>query len=400
MLFTIKRPKSERFFQLSFNGFTPRGRNRIERYLNTVSEFLGALFGYLRKRLTLGILYIGKLFLLLAGLTVTLKAFITRKLIWSRGRLGRSVATFAVMTAAFAVFLLGEVFNSSRLVNSQEISRDYLRNVSDIIPPKNIAMTSIPESRRTESVVYVVEGGDTLYGIGEKFKVSTDAIKYVNSLTDYSVLKPGQEITIPPVIGLVHKVATGDSLQSIANKYEVPSQAIADFNYILDTSKLAVGTELVIPGAKVPETYIAPPTVATAFTPPTATVVAPTGKGWCMWPTSVRIVTQYFSWYHNGVDIATSWGSSMPPLYACSSGNVSRAGWDPFGLGLHVRVTHNNGYETVYGHMSKINVSYGEKVDKGQTIGLMGNTGRSTGPHVHFTIYYNGVPQNPMNFIQ
>ena len=398
MLFTIKRPKSERFFQLSFNGFRPKGRNKIEQILHTFLDFLKALLRYFRRKIALSILDIGKLVLFVGRLFRGSKGFLVRKLIWSRGKLGRPIATLAVMSSAFLVFLLGEVLNSSRFVNSQEISRDYLKNVTDIIPSKNTAMTTIPESRRTEPVKYIIEGGDTLYDIGNKFKISTDAIKYVNNLTDSSVLKPGQEIVIPPVAGIIHKVEKGDTLQSIAKKYEVPSQSIADFNYILDVSTLAVGTELVIPDAKIPQEIIVPaiPAVITPSYPDAPSV----GSGWCMWPTTVRIITQYFSVWHNGLDIATPWGRGMPPLYSCAGGTVTRAGWDPWGLGLRVTVDHGNGYQTVYGHMSRIDVSYGQEVGKGQVIGLMGNTGRSTGSHVHFTINYNGVPQNPLRYIQ
>jgi murein DD-endopeptidase MepM/ murein hydrolase activator NlpD len=82
------------------------------------------------------------------------------------------------------------------------------------------------------------------------------------------------------------------------------------------------------------------------------------------------------------------------------SGVVIRAGWDPWGLGLHVRIDHGNGYITIYGHMSRLDVSYGQEVDRGQIIGIMGSTGNSTGPHVHFMVEYNGVAQNPLNFTQ
>jgi murein DD-endopeptidase MepM/ murein hydrolase activator NlpD len=397
MLFTIKRSKSERFFQLRFQGFRPRGRNKIEQYIYILREYFKALLLYFKRKIRQFVRFATFLVLYVSRLARALKAFTVRKLIWSRGRLGKPVINFVVMAAAFIIFLLGEVFNSSKFVNSQEISPDYLASVTDIIPPKNTALTSVPESRRTEPIAYVVEGGDTLYGIGEKFKVSIDAIKYVNSLTDNSVLRPGQEITIPPVSGLIHKVQKGETLQSIAKKYDVPSQAIADFNYILDTSSIALGTELVVPGAKIPEPVYIPPVIPAVIAPPSADPNA--SSGWCMWPTSVNIITQYFSWYHNGVDIATPW-SMTPPLYACGSGTVVRAGWDPWGLGLHVRISHPGGYETTYGHMKEIYVSYGDEVDKGQTIGLMGNTGRSTGPHVHFIIKYNGAPQDPMKYIR
>jgi murein DD-endopeptidase MepM/ murein hydrolase activator NlpD len=399
MLFTIKRPRSERFFQLSFNGFRPNGRNRIEQVLNVWFEFAKAVYLYLLTRSKAAVRFVGRFILFLGAATRNLKSLVVRKLIWSRGRLGRPMATGIVMSAAFLVFMLGEVFNSSKYVVSLEISPDYLANVSDIIPQRNVAMTTIPEDRRSEPYTYYVQDGDTLYAIGERFKISTDAIKYVNGLTDFSVLKPGQEIVIPPLAGLIHEVESGDSLQSIARKYDVPAQAIADFNYILDTGQLAVGTELVIPGGKVPQP-VAPPTPTFPVriaAPPSADTTA--SRGWCMWPTTARLISQYFSWYHNGLDIATPWGGGMPPIYACSGGTVTRAGWDPFGLGLHVRVNHGNGYETVYGHMSTVYVSYGQAVGKGQTIGLMGNTGRSTGPHVHFTVLYNGIPQNPLNYI-
>jgi len=189
-------------------------------------------------------------------------------------------------------------------------------------------------------------------------------------------------------------------LSSIATKYDVASQAIADFNYILDTSSLALGTELVIPGAKVPTPVIpAVPSLPSGI-PGGGYAPAPVSSTFCVWPSSVRIITQYFTWYHNGVDIATPIGTAMPPLYACTSGVVTRSGWNPWGLGLHVSIDHGNGYETVYGHMSRIDVGYGERVSRGQVIGLMGTTGRSTGPHVHFMVKYNGVAQNPLNYMQ
>jgi murein DD-endopeptidase MepM/ murein hydrolase activator NlpD len=398
MLFTIKRPKSERFFQLSFKGFRPKGRNKIERYLGVVLEFIKALLRYLRRKIGQVLYIAGKSVFLTGRISSESKAYVTRKLIWSRGRLGKPLVTVIVMSSAFLVFTLGEVLNGSKLVNSQEISPDYLSSVTDIIPQRNNATTTIPENRqRTEPTIYLVEGGDTLYSIGEKFKISVDAITYVNNLSDTSILKIGQEVVIPPVSGLIHKIEKGDTLQSIATKYDVPVQAIADFNYILDTSKLAVGTELVIPGAKVPQAPVVEIIPSVIVNYPSADTNA--SRGWCMWPTTTRIVTQYFSWYHNGVDIATSWNNSMPPIYSCGSGRVIRAGWDPWGLGLHVRIAHPGGYTTIYGHMSRIDVSYGDEVSKGERIGVMGSTGHSTGPHVHFTVEYNGVPQNPLKYV-
>jgi len=400
MLFTIKKPKSERFFQISFKGFIPKGKNALDKFFAAWGEFLKLLRWYLLKKTGLFLIFLFKRGVALFKLPVRMKNYLIRKLIWSRGRLGRSIATSFIMLASFMVFLLGEVFSGSSYIIDKSSNTDYLATSLDIIPTLALATTTIPEERkRNESFTYNVETGDTLSSIGNKFKISIDALKYVNGLADYSTLKVGQAITIPPVTGLIHKVGAGDTLSSIATKYSVPSQAVADFNYILDTSKLALGTELVIPGGKVPEqVYIAAAPALPSSRGGNSN--APSDKNFCVWPSTVRIITQYFSWYHNGIDVATPLSGGMPPLLACRGGKVIRAGWDPWGLGLHVQIDHGNGFKTVYGHMSRLDVSYGEEVDSGEIIGLMGNTGRSTGPHVHYMVEYNGVAQNPLNYTQ
>jgi murein DD-endopeptidase MepM/ murein hydrolase activator NlpD len=392
MLFTLKHPKSKRHYQLRFKGFSPNK--------NIIKAFFNALGKYFVRKVRGLVGFIVKTFNFIRKLPENIKDYLVKKLIWSRGRLGRPIANLAVMAIALVVFTFGEVLNSSRFVSGGEISPDYLTYTSDIIPNVNTATTLVPDSRkRAESFEYTVAQGDTLSSIGEKFKISTDALKYVNSLTDSSILSIGQTITIPPVSGLVHTIEDGDTLESIAEKYDVAPQAVADFNYILDTSKLAVGDELVIPGAKVPQPVVPIiPSYPVTTTPGVTLPPASPSQGFCVWPTSTRIITQYFAWYHNGVDISKPASMGYPPVYACREGVVVRAGWDPFGLGLHVRIDHGNGYETVYGHMSSLYVSYGESVSRGQAIGLMGSTGRSTGPHVHFIVKYGGVAQNPLNY--
>ena len=393
-----RRLRLQRISQLPLGGFEPSWGQNFKKLFSPLGLFFRAVFKYFGKKLKAFGRFLIRTVVLGANFGVWLKALTVKKLIWSRGRLGRPIANVIVLAIAFMVFTFGEILSSKKFVNSQEISPDYLSNVTDVIPNRNIATTLIPEERkRAESFIYTIEGGDTLSGIGEQFKISIDAIKYVNGLTDSSVLTVGDTLTIPPISGLIHTVESGDTLESIADKYSVASQAVADFNYILDTSTLAVGTELVIPDAKVPVQVIPQ---APIFIPqsPLAFDIPNLGDGF-IWPTTTRIITQYFAWYHNGLDVAVPWGWGMPPIFASSSGTVTRAGWDPWGLGLHVRVDHGNGFETVYGHMSSINVGYGQRVSQGQVLGLMGSTGRSTGPHVHFTINYNGVPQDPLGYI-
>lgn len=389
----------QKISQLPLGGFEPKWRGKLKKIVPPLTPFFRALFKYGNKKLN----HFGR-FVIHAVVSVSksagwLKALIIKKLIWSRGRLGRPIANLIVLAIAFMVFFFGEVLSSKKFVNSQEISPDYLSNVTDVTPNRNVATTLIPEERkRAESFTYTVKGGDTLSGIGEQFKISVDALKYVNGLTDASTLSIGDTLTIPPVSGLIHKVESGDTLEAIADKYSVAPQAIADFNYILDTSTLAVGSELVIPDAKIPVQVILP-TPTFGSQPQLAFDVPNLGDGF-IWPTTTRIITQYFSWYHTGVDLAVSWSWGMPPIFASSSGTVTRAGWDPWGLGLHVRIDHGNGFETVYGHMSRVDVGYGQRVSQGQVIGIMGSTGRSTGPHVHFTVNYHGVAQDPFGYIR
>ena len=127
---------------------------------------------------------------------------------------------------------------------------------------------------------------------------------------------------------------------------------------------------------------------------------APTGS--FRWPTSGTITSQYGyrnifggSSFHGGIDIANSYGTD---IVAADGGVVVYAGWMS-GYGYLVQIDHQNGYVTYYGHNSKLLVSVGDKVFKGQHIAEMGSTGRSTGSHCHFEVRLNGERQNPMNYL-
>lgn len=334
-------------------------------------------------------------------LTKSLKEWSISKLIWSRGKLGKPIADFAVITVTFLVFLIGGVFNSNRLVNSSTTNPDVFKNTTDYLPKYQTTLLLVPEERKkNESIKYTVVEGDTLFSIGNRFKISADAIRYVNNLADADSIRIGQELVIPPISGIIHKVKAGDSLASIAKLYDVSSQAIADFNYLTDISALSVGSELVIPDAKIPQQVNLATGTQSQITPNEPAAFAPgTKKGWCIWPTTARIITQYYYWYHTGLDIATPWFSAMPPIYSCAAGRVVRAGWDPTGYGIMVLIDHGNGYQTLYAHLSKLNVSVGQNVRQGTVIGSMGNTGRSTGPHLHFEVRRGSARQNPLNHV-
>lgn len=111
------------------------------------------------------------------------------------------------------------------------------------------------------------------------------------------------------------------------------------------------------------------------------------------WPTHGTITQTFFAW-HPGIDIANDVGT---PEVAADGGQVVFAGWGSYGI--YVEIDHGNGFHTIYGHMSAVVVKTGQAVTQGQLIGLMGATGRASGPHLHFEIRYQGVPQDPIDLL-
>lgn len=261
--------------------------------------------------------------------------------------------------------------------------------------------TNISEKPRSEIIDYKVESGDTLSSIANKFGISADTIRWANDLTG-DTIKPGQTLKILPLTGVSYTVKSGDTLESVAKKFSGEQQPILDFpfNDIPDDLSLKAGQLLIIPDGTPPETkappkprpqpqYLAQGPASPAFSAP--------GGAQFIWPAG-GIITQYFSWYHPGVDIANR---AAPGIAASDGGTVVVAGWpDGGGYGNRVVVDHGNGYTSLYAHLSNIYVSVGATISRGQLIGQMGSTGRSTGTHLHLEIHYKGVALNPLAILK
>jgi len=257
--------------------------------------------------------------------------------------------------------------------------------------------TLVTVKPRAEIIEYSVQPGDTVSTIAEKFGVSIDTIRWENDLKSVKDIKPGQILRILPVTGVRHKVKPGDTIYSIAKKYQVDPQTIVDWPYNSfandETFALAVGQDLIVPDGVKPKEMPTTPRPAYYAQVPGAGA----GTGQFVWPTSGRI-SQGFAWYHKAIDIANK---DAPDILAADGGTVVIAGWvAPTAYGNHVVIDHGNGFATLYAHMSQIYVSVGQKVARGQAIGKMGSTGRSTGVHLHFEIRQNGSTQNPLNFLK
>lgn len=260
--------------------------------------------------------------------------------------------------------------------------------------------TNISQKPRAETIEYEVKSGDTISGVADKFGVSADTIKWANDLENVNSIKPGDKLKILPVSGVAHVVKSGDTLESVAKKYSAEQQPIMDFpfNDIPDDFKLKIGQVLVIPDGTPPQAPAkAKPSPQYISQGPSSSTFNAPGGGNFIWPVQ-GVLTQYFAWYHPGLDVANRVG---PPIAASDGGVVVVAGWpDNYGFGNRVVVDHENGYQTTYAHLSNIYVTPGQRVSRGQTIGQMGSTGRSTGTHLHLEIRYKGIAVNPLAILK
>jgi murein DD-endopeptidase MepM/ murein hydrolase activator NlpD len=268
--------------------------------------------------------------------------------------------------------------------------------------------TLISDKPRDEIMEYEVKSGETLSQIAEKFDISTDTVKWSNDLEDKDTIKPGQILKIMPVTGIAHQVTRGDTVYTIAKKYDTNPQAIVDFpfNDIGENLGLRIGQIIIVPDGTPPEKPKATKAPVQVVDGPKETTKKPTtqgdGKstGSLSWP--VRgLITQGYKSYHKGIDIA---GSTGDAVVAADGGEVIVSGWvDNTGYGNRIMIKHSNGLVTLYGHLqaNSNRVKTGDKVSKGQVIGLRGSTGRSTGPHLHFEVRKPGAAnQNPMNYLK
>jgi len=262
----------------------------------------------------------------------------------------------------------------------------------------SLPSTFLNTNIRSKVVDYIVAEGDAVSTIAEKFGIKVNTILWANNLTSGSTIRPGDKLTILPTDGVLHKVKNNDTLDKIAKYYNSTSDKISEFNALADANDLIVGEFLIVPDGKVPPPPAPAPKPRSRLASKNVFKIPPSssssGKG-MIWPTSGHVITQYFGWRHTGLDIDGDYSS---PIYAAESGTVILAGWGT-GYGLHVRLSHGNGVETVYGHMSKLYVEKGDAVEKGQTLGMMGSTGWSTGSHLHFEVRLGSKRVNPLDYL-
>jgi murein DD-endopeptidase MepM/ murein hydrolase activator NlpD len=274
--------------------------------------------------------------------------------------------------------------------------------------------TLIPTRGRSEVITYAVQKGDTLFGIADKFSLHPETVLWGNYFTlkdDPHLLIPGQVLNILPVDGTYHYVTQGSTLEQIAKFYGVTPQDIVDGpgNQLDPNNPVPTpNTWLVIPGGhRESQAWTVPTTLtrssrssgsaASNFGQCPGGYTGAVGVGSFVWPTENHTVGGYnYSAIHHGIDLRAGLGD---PIYAVDGGVVVYAGWNDFGYGNLVVIDHGNGWQSVYGHLSQWNVDCGQSVFQGNVIGLAGSTGRSSGPHLHFELRYNGAYVNPLDVL-
>src|SRR6056297_306529 len=290
----------------------------------------------------------------------------------------------------------GESFTSATATSEQAEGLEEAQNLDDSLKD------------RKEVLEYTVQTGDTVSTIADKFGISVNTILWENGLSAYDLIRPGDELVILPISGVRHEVDRGESLSYIASKYDISKSKIIEANNISDPGRLSVGEKLLIPGGeKQDDSSSSSQSVSSGRTSGQSAISAvkdvvqsprtsQVSSNKMHWPTTGHRITQYYSWRHKGLDVADNIGT---PLFASDAGVIEFVGWSR-GYGNNIVIDHGGGKKTRYAHMHRFYVSRGERVAKGQTLGEMGNTGWSTGPHVHFEVVINGRRQNPLNYIK
>jgi murein DD-endopeptidase MepM/ murein hydrolase activator NlpD len=231
---------------------------------------------------------------------------------------------------------------------------------------------------------YTIKQGDTIGQIAKEFGLNQDTILSINNIRNSRLLQIGRQLSIPNQDGIVYKVKKGDLLAKIAENYQVEVSALKTANELF-SEKVKEGSTLFIPGAKL-----------------NLMDLQEINGDLFGWPLRGYITSRYgyrhnpfggARQFHTGIDIGAAMGT---PVRAAMTGRVSAAGYNDTS-GNYVIVSHHTGYRTLYAHLSVVRVKAGAFVRTGDRIGDVGSTGLSTGPHLHFTVYKNGITVNPLS---
>lgn len=261
------------------------------------------------------------------------------------------------------------------------------RGGADIVIDENALVSTGPisedeiSSRSTngEIRVYTVREGDSLSEVADMFNVTANTIMWANDIAKSTDIQPGDSLVILPIVGVRHVVKSGDTISTIAKKYEGNEEEILAYNQLSSASEISVGNTIIVPGGAMHEKSAVKAKASTK-----ASAASGGSSSGFTHPAPGSVRSQGIHGY-NGVDLA---GASGSAIRAAAGGEVivaKASGWNG-GYGNYIVVKHSNGTQTLYAHLSSVNVGVGGYVSQGEVIGGMGNTGKSTGNHLHFEV--------------
>lgn len=358
-------------------------------------------------------------------------------------QLGLGESLLRVGTVVLSVALLGMVVWLIQLSAAQTAEAEGETNVQIVVPtvggaggggiPQQVVdafsgvprlaqeRTIIPSRPRQEIAKYTVLEGDTIFGISEKFGLKPETLLWGNYyvlLDNPHSLKPGQELNILPVDGTYHEWQQGEGLNGVAKYYGVTPEDIINYPAnnldpatIGDFANPSIppGTWLIVPNGRREFVSWSAPLGLTRENPASARVLGEgacgsisggaVGYGTFIWPSNKHYLSGFDyspSTNHWGIDIA---GNEGEAVYATDAGVIVYAGWNNYGYGNMLMVDHGSGFQSLYAHLSALNVVCGQSVGQGDVIGAIGNTGRSSGAHLHFEIRAISSYVNPWDVL-
>ncbi|MGZ9163632.1 MAG: peptidoglycan DD-metalloendopeptidase family protein [Anaerolineales bacterium] len=358
--------------------------------------------------------------------------------------IGLGEAMLRVGTTILSVILLGVVVWLLRLFYLQQPEARNVANALETVPTVLVAgidnvpqqegvdafggiprlaqvHTTIPSRPRQEVVKYTVEEGDTIFGIAEKFGLQPETVLWGNYyvlLDDPHALQPGQELNILPVNGTYHEWQQGEGLNGISSYYGVQPEDIINYpaNNLdvasvgdFSNPNIPPGRWLIVPSGRREFVSWSAPLGVTRENPAYARVLGPgacdaisggaVGYGAFIWPSNKHYLSGFDyapNANHWGIDLA---GNEGEGVYATDAGVVVYAGWNNYGYGNMILVDHGGGFQSLYAHLSGLNVGCGQSVGQGDVIGAIGSTGRSSGSHLHFEIMTSSYKANPWDLL-
>ena len=288
-----------------------------------------------------------------------------------------------------------------------------LHSYSSIIRKAN-RDTNLPQGYRKSTIDYVVELGDSIFGIAKKYEVEPESILWANYETlndDPHLISLGVKLRIPPLDGILYEWQEGDTLEKVAATYKANVEDILLWpGNDLDIANPVIqpGTTIMIPGGSRELITWVIPVAASSEAGVNAKISGPgscttsggaVGSGSFIFPTAYGAVVSGNDYWsgHRALDFMCYEGDG---IFASDSGVVIYAGSISGGYGNLVAIDHGNSYLTLYAHLSGINVSCGQSVYRGSVIGSCGSTGNSTGPHLHFEVRKGSLFINPWQVLQ